>query len=78
MARQIAWRRTDGELNREEPARDDALVGARADTEAHIDPVEHPVAFAVVQLDLGVYGGIAPTELVEHRREAGFKRTQRP
>ena len=69
MAREVGRRGADDQLQREQAPRDHAVLRARADAEADVDAVLHPVADAVVQLHVGLDLRVAAAELVEHRPE---------
>ncbi|MNQ97887.1 hypothetical protein D3C85_1135540 [compost metagenome] len=59
----------DHHLEREQLAANHTLAGRRPDPEADIHAVQHPVADAIVELDIRLDAGMAATEGIEHRHE---------
>ena len=68
IARQIIRRRTDDQLQGEQPrAMTPSAATCRPETD--IDAIFDPVADAIVQFDVRLHLGIEPAELIQHRPE---------
>src|SRR3954463_3058652 len=79
MVLQILRRGADDQLEREQSPRDQSRAGTlRAVAKADVDAIEHPISDLVVELDLGLDGGVLLAELVQHRRQYRRKTGLRP
>ncbi|KDB08892.1 hypothetical protein LIG30_2060 [Burkholderia sp. lig30] len=66
---EISRRCTHDHLDRKELPTDYPLTGRHPDPEASIDTIEHPVADAIIELDIWLNTRVLATELVEQRHE---------
>ena len=66
MAGQVVRRGAHHQLQRHQAPRNHAALGRVARAETHVHPVLHPVADAVVQLNIGLHERVAAAEHVEH------------
>jgi hypothetical protein len=66
VLRDVGGRGADDELQRHDAPRNDAALGRRAGAKADVDAVLHPVADAVVHVDVGVDLRMAAAILFQH------------
>lgn len=75
---QIAGRRTNEQLHREQATGDQSFFRRVAEAKSDIDPIFDPVADAIIELNVGLHFGIEAAILVQHRADDGLQDGARP